>query len=149
MGKKKIKIKVLGAVAVKHKRVLKNLGKHGSVRKAMEAAGYSKSYAKNGDIKNTKTFQQEAEKELPSKLLLKVHKEGLEATTKLHKIVDRDDDGKPVYDFVDVDDFGVRHRYLDTAYKLKNYYSDGTTINNTTIDLSNYTKEELAKIVSG
>lgn len=41
---------------------------------------------------------------LPDDLLARVHKEGLEAT--------RDDEP----------DYGVRHKYLDTAYKLKGSY---------------------------
>lgn len=50
---------------------------------------------------------------LPDDLLARIHKEGLEATR-------LEDDGP---------DFNVRHKYLDTAYKLKGSYAAEKSIN--------------------
>lgn len=53
------------------------------------------------------------EQALPDDLLARIHKEGLEAT--------RLEDEGP--------DFNVRHKYLDTAYKLKGSYAAEKSIN--------------------
>lgn len=66
-------------VALKHVRVLKNidknLGKTGkpNVQKAMIDAGYKPSYAKNGDIVKTKSWDALMEQHLPDDLLQEVH----------------------------------------------------------------------------
>lgn len=61
--------------------------------------------------------------------LIRVHKQGLKATKKEQKIIGRDDDGKPEYEMIDVEDYGVRHKYLDSAYKIKGIYAPEKTIN--------------------
>ena len=60
---------------------------------------------------------------MPDGLLVKTHKEGLRATTRKPHLIDRDDKGRPIYDYVSEDDFSTRHKYLDTAYKLKGVYA--------------------------
>lgn len=55
---------------------------------------------------------------IPDKELLKVHKEGLKAHIK----------GEP-----DEPDFGTRHKYLDSAYKIKGTYAPEKTVNATVI----------------
>jgi hypothetical protein len=65
----------------------------------------------------------------PEKDLIKVHKEGLAATTLKPHLVDRDDKGRPVYEYMLEDDYAVRHKYLDTAYKLKGAYAPEKSIN--------------------
>lgn len=72
---------------------------------------------------------------LPEDKLAKVHSEGLSATKQEHKIVGRDEDGKPVYEFVKVPDFSARHKYLDTGYKLYKKYEDGNGVSNNTFNL--------------
>ncbi len=48
---------------------------------------------------------------LPDKLLVKTHLEGLNATEGI----------------LDKPDYSVRHKYLDSAYKIKNYYPKEAT----------------------
>lgn len=60
--------------------------------------------------------------------LIKVHKQGLKATRKEQQIVGRSDDGKPEYETVDVEDYATRHKYLDSAYKIKGIYAPEKTI---------------------
>jgi len=73
-----------------------------SVSKAMRGI-YSDATAKHPEKINTlPEFRDLIEKELPDSLLLKVHAEGLAAT---------DGTGSP--------DYSVRHKYLDTGYKIK------------------------------
>ena len=95
-----------------------------SAEQAMLTVGYSKSYAHNSSLlTKSKSFLAKAEKKLPDDLLLKVHREGLKATTKKPHLIDRDNKGRPIYDYVDEDDHSTRHRFLDTAYKIKDKYA--------------------------
>lgn len=91
-----------------------------SVSKAMRDSGYSDKTAKNPkNLTESNAWDNLVEKFLPDKDLVKVHKEGLKATTRRPHLIDRDDKGRPIYDYVKEDDFPTRHKYLDTAYKLK------------------------------
>lgn len=104
------------------KEITENHGK--SISGVMRKVGYKKNTAKKpSNLTKSKGWEELMEKYLPDSDLAKAHKEGLSAIKKEHKIVDRDDDGKPIYDFVDVDDYSTRHKYLDTAYKLKGKYA--------------------------
>lgn len=65
---------------------------------------------------------------IPDELLEKVHLEGLEAT----------DEGFP--------DYSVRHKYLDSAYKLKGIYAPDKSINvNLEGEITNPKARELAE----
>ena len=57
---------------------------------------------------------------IPDDLLERVHKEGLEASDKLIR------DGEII---AERPDYAVRHKYLDTAYKLKGSYAPDKSIN--------------------
>lgn len=107
---------------------------HGNVSRGMLEAGYSPNTAKKpSNLTQSKGWQELLQEYLPDKDLAKIHKEGLKAIKKEHKIVDRDDDGKPIYDFVDVEDYATRHKYLETAYKLKRKFpSESLEIKDTT-----------------
>lgn len=64
---------------------------------------------------------------LPDEDLIKVHKEGLQATAD------------------DMPDYSVRHKYLDSAYKLKGAYAPDKSINlNIEADITNPKARELA-----
>lgn len=96
----------------------------GNVSKSMRQAGYTDKTAKNPkNLTESDAWKEIMEKALPDKLLSKVHKEGLSATRKEQKIVGRDDEGKVEYDLVDVEDYSTRHRYLESAYKLKGKFA--------------------------
>ncbi len=110
---------------VRAKRAVEKIVENGGiVSRAMIDAGYSPATAKTPQkLTQSKGFQELWEEVVPDKLLTKVHKEGLQATTKKPHLIDRDDKGRPVYDYIPEDDYSVRHKYLDTAYKLKGSYA--------------------------
>jgi len=96
----------------------------GIVSTAMIEAGFSEKTAKTPQkLTESKGWQELMETYLPNEDLVKIHKEGLQATTKKPHLIDRDDKGRPVYEYVEEDDFSTRHKYLDTAYKLKGSYA--------------------------
>lgn len=105
----------------KQKRAFDEIGVNGgNITKAMKVAGYSKEVAKRTDkLINTKGWKELMDKHLPDDLLAKKHREGLEATTKKPQLVGRDDKGRPVYEYIPEEDYAVRHKYLETAYKIK------------------------------
>lgn len=92
----------------------------GNVVQSMRDAGYAEKTLKNPkNLTDSDGWKELMDQHLPDKLLAKVHKEGLQATTKKPHLVDRDDKGRPVYEYIPEDDYSTRHRYLETAYKLK------------------------------
>lgn len=87
MPKKKTKKKkATGAVAVKHKAVLKNVGKCGSVKQAAKEAGYSESYAKNGGITGTKTWDEIVEETFSDDKVATWHEELMNAVAIQHYV---------------------------------------------------------------
>ncbi len=86
-----------------------------SVGQAMRDVGYSKGYAKNPqDLIKTKSFQQILEEAgVSDEKLSKVLDEGLDAKNK---------DGA---------DYSVRHKYLETAIKVKGHIKDSEPTGNT------------------
>lgn len=125
-----------------HNRVIK--GEKVSISKEMRGI-YGKSFSNQPSrLTESDGWKELMDKYLPDKTLAKVHKEGLGAIKKEHKIVDRDDDGKPIYDFVDVDDYATRHKYLDTAYKLKGSYAPEKKANiNLNVEINNKESQTL------
>lgn len=87
---------------------------HRPVSTAMIGVGYSPQTAsKPSNLTKSKGWEELMEKHLPDKLLAKVHKEGLGAAEQI--IIEGQVIGsKP--------DYAVRHKYLDSAYKLKKRY---------------------------
>lgn len=86
----------------KQKTAIKNVVENrGNISKAMRDAGYAEKTAKNPkNLTESRGWQELVQEYLPDDLLVKVHKDGLEN-----------------------DDANTRHRYLDTAYKLKGSYA--------------------------
>ncbi len=86
-----------------------NLVKEGEpVSKALLKAGYKPSVARvPKNVTKTVGWKDLMERELPDEFLARVHKEGLKAT-------------KKEVGNLDAPDFAVRHKYLETAYKIKN-----------------------------
>ena len=82
--KEKKEKRKLGVVALKHKVVvdtlIKNVGKSGknTMQKALVKKGYTNNYAKSGNIKKTKSWNQLMEEYLPDSLLAKTHSELLD-----------------------------------------------------------------------
>lgn len=103
----------------RQKRAVKNIGKYRTEAEGLVKAGFSPSYAKSGLIKRTKPFKDLMEKNLPDNLLLKVHKEGLSAGKKIFK---NNNESGEVEFMGEEPDYPTRHKYLDTAYKIKGRY---------------------------
>lgn len=92
------------------KNTLKNLRITTTQQEAMIRAGYSISYSKTGQLKQTKGWKELSEKALPDKLLLKIHKEGLGATKLTNSLTAPD---------MIIADYPTRHKYLESAYKVR------------------------------
>ena len=104
---------------LKQKAALKEITEdHRSVSGATRAVGYSNSTAtKPSNLTTSKGFRELLQQHLPDDLLLKVHEEGL-AATKLSNSLTAPD--------IEVPDYPTRHRYLDTAYKIKGHAAPDT-----------------------
>ena len=79
---------------------------------------------------------------LPDEDLIKVHKEGLQASEKVFSKEGELLSEKP--------DYGVRHKYLDSAYKIKGSYAPEKILQRTNVSFGNLdllSNEELAKLI--
>ncbi len=93
---------------------------HGNVSKSMLEAGYSPASAKNPkNLTNSKGWQQLMEKYLPDATLLQVHREGLQANKVVSARITGADANEATDDFIEIPDHPTRHKFLETAYKLK------------------------------
>lgn len=105
---------------IKARMALKNIGTSRTEEQALIKAGYSPSYARSGQIKHTKSWEQLLEQQLPDRLLAKKHKQLLEKTERI-VVSDGTKEGSHI------EDTGQPHsdvnRALDMAYKLKGRYS--------------------------
>lgn len=73
--------------------------------------------------------------QISDKKLLKVHNEGLDAE---HKIFKNNNETGEI-EYVDTEpDFNVRHKYLESAYKLKKLYTEGSVTDNRQINITIY-----------
>jgi hypothetical protein len=90
---------------IKQKKVFQEVMSGSSFRKAMVKAGYSIESATNPkNITNSEGWKQLTENFIPDDLLLRIHRAGLFSENP-----------------------AIRHRYLETAYKIKGHYKDGST----------------------
>lgn len=104
----------------------------GSVSQAMRDAGYPRTTAKNPQqLTESKGWAELLEQYLPDSLLTKVHVEGLGATKYESRLT-----GKGESEIVEVADFSVRHKYLETGLKVKGKYTDPGTNNILVINVS-------------
>ena len=113
---------------IKQIKAFKEVGENGGIiSKAMETVGYAKSITHATEkLTNSKGWQELMEKHIPDSLLAKKHKEGLDAT----------EDIMVGGELVKKTDYSVRHKYLDSAYKLKGrYVKDENELPNQTINL--------------
>ncbi len=105
--------------------VAKIVENQGNVSKAMRESGYSPATVKNpSNLLNSDGFRELLEEKLPDSLLLKTHLEGLEANKvvsarAIRKSGDPHDANEDTDDFIEVPDHPTRHKYLETAYKIK------------------------------
>lgn len=96
-----------------------------STKEAMKAAGYSDSYANNSNqLTSTKSWEDLMEKHFPdSKLALKID-EGLEANRVISAVNTNKQATGGTTDFIEVPDFAIRHKYVETALKVKKKMPD-------------------------
>lgn len=124
-GKKEKKTKLLRGsmpgIRPRHIEAIRKLGKTGTEAELFESLGYKKSYAKNGDIKKTKSWKAISEEMLPNDLLAEVNQGLLK-----HK------------------SWQARSSGLDKAYKAKKIYNNGIEITN---KFAGYSKEEIIKSI--
>ena len=135
---------------LKQKKVINKMIENGGcVSSAMRDAEYSKAYARNPHkLLATKTFQALLDKYLPDNLLAKKHRELLDAKKVISANIFPDGkDGKPVNDFIEVEDNITQGKMVELGYKVKRKLIE--QIEQTTVpeDLDNLSEEELrAKI---
>lgn len=119
------------------KKAIVNLGNSRTEEEALVKAGFSPSYARSGQIKKTKGWQELLEKHIPDKKLTKVLEEGLSATKRqgvggMAIGIKGGEVESMGHTEKEVPDYAVRHKYLETGLKLKGKMKDGetpTTIN--------------------
>jgi hypothetical protein len=98
---------------LKHKKLLKYMSENVgiSMSQAMKDLGYAESYANSPDkVKKTKSWKKLMKQFLPDSKLVKVANEGLEAFMVKTSLTEPDRT---------LPDFAVRHKYLETALKMK------------------------------
>jgi hypothetical protein len=102
----------------------KTIENRGNVSKSMREAGYSEETAKNPkNLTESKGWLELVDVHLADDLLAQVHAEGLAAGRKVFK---NNVTTGEIEDLGFEPDFAVRHKYLDTAYKIKKKYSEDT-----------------------
>ena len=102
------------------KKAFEKVVKGSNITNAMKDVGYSVETAKRTNkLTNSKGWIELQEKYLPDKKLAKVHNEGLEAKKKIFK---NNNETKRIEYVGSEPDYATRHKYLDTAYKIKDKY---------------------------
>jgi hypothetical protein len=100
---------------------------HGNISKSMVEVGYDPTTAKNpSNLTNSKGWKELMDEYLPDRDLLEVHKAGLQAMKPIGALVliKNGADGKPEQilkdneGMIEVEDHAVRHKFLETAYKI-------------------------------
>lgn len=125
------------------KAVAKMVENGGVASKAMIESGYSEATAKTPQkLTESKGFKELLEQYIPDDELVKIHKEGLHAT-KLNgvggmkvglKKGEFEDIG---HADIETPDYPTRHKYLDTAYKIKGSYAPEKTVSfNANVDVT-------------
>jgi len=120
---------------IRERKFVKSIIEGKSAAQAMRDAGYSermaKSCASEKLVKTSETIQQLMEKKgLTDDYLLQGLLEGTKATKNISCIViapngeGQKDANSTTRDFVEVDDFPTRHKYLETGFKLKGHLRD-------------------------
>ncbi len=117
---------------VRQKKAFKGMVENGRNKgEALREADYSEAVATHPKrVTESKGWQQLVKEHLSEDKLAKVHDEGLNATMK----------GKP--------DFSVRHKYLDTAYKITNKYDNTVKLGFEGVDTEEL-KERAAELIAG
>lgn len=117
---------------IKQKLVFKEVVKGRSISSSMVKAGYSpKTAQKTNKLTRTKGWRYLVDKYINEEKLAKVHAEGLEATKYESRL-----SGRGESELMEVPDFAVRHKYLESGYKVRGKYTGDTTNNVLVISVS-------------
>lgn len=104
----------------KQKMAIKKVLNGTPISRAMAEVGYSESTAKHTvKLTQSKAWMELVESKLSDEELLKVHKEGLKAGKRIFK---NNNETGEIEEVGYEPDFAVRHKYLETGYKLKNRF---------------------------
>jgi hypothetical protein len=97
-----------------------------AVKKAFGTKHYPTARVKASRLLTKSNIQNVIQAALPDELLAKVHREGLKAEHEIWK----NNNATKMIEFVGTEpDYAVRHRYLDSAYKIKGTYAPEKTVN--------------------
>lgn len=108
---------------IKQKIAFREVLKGSTITKAMVKAKYSKSTSTTtGKLTNTKGWKELMDKFISDEKLARVHNEGLSATKYESVLI-----GKGESEIQEVPDFAVRHKYLESGYKIKGKMKDPET----------------------
>lgn len=92
--------------------------------------------------KNVQKVVKSIADQIPDSLLVKVHNEGLHASKKVFK---NNNESGEIEEVSEEADYPTRHKYLDTAYKVKGTYAPEKTENTTEVNIVNAEQLLLAK----
>lgn len=123
-------IRLYMATARQKKAMAKLLENHGtSVSAAMRAAGYSPNTAKNPmELTKSKSWEELLNQYLPDDKLAQKIDEGLDANRVISAINTGKQASGATSDFIEVPDFAVRHKYVETSLKIKGKLIDRSDI---------------------
>src|SRR3990167_5766066 len=79
---------------------------------------------------------------LPDKDLIKVHKEGLQAGKHIYK---NNNETGEIEDMGVEADYAVRHKYLETAYKIKNYFPKDSPTTAVQVNINRFKDYEIGR----
>lgn len=101
----------------------------GNITEAMRVAGYKESTINNpSNLTASKSWEELLEEHLPDSLLADTIEEGLKATKPISARIimqkgkndlGSQDAWSKTDDFIEVEDYAVRHKYVETALKIK------------------------------
>ena len=105
---------------IKQKRAFKEVVNGSSLAGAMRTVGYSLETSKRTNkLTRTRGWKEMMDSYLPDRDLAKVHKEGLKAGRKIFK---NNNETNQIEEVGFEPDYLVRHKYLETAYKIKSKF---------------------------
>jgi len=115
---------------LKQKKAIKYIAEGDSVSKAMLKAGYSPATAKNpSELTERIGFRELLEiAGVSDEKLAEVLNNGLNATRVISAVGGKEANGATT-DFIEVPDYAVRHKYLETGLKLKGHQQENNLPN--------------------
>lgn len=115
-------------MTIKQQKAIENVMENrGNVSRAMIEAGYDPTTAKNPkNLTESKAWKELMDKHFSEERLAQKIDEGLEATRVISAVSGTSANGGTT-DFIDVPDFAVRHKYVETGLKIRRKFDDDDT----------------------